>query len=495
MGLEIDRDHFADEEYQRFEERLEDNLRALRDVLARPGFGEGDQTLGAELELHLVDASGRPAPINREVLASAGDPRITLEADRFNLEVNARPVAAQGAPFSALAAELESALSNVRRAAAQHAARVATIGILPTLTERDLTGSALTDGNRYRALVAGINRLRQAPAPLNIQGVDSLSLDGTEFAFEGANTSFQIHIRVSPAAFARTYNAAQMATAPVLAAACNSPLFLGRRLWEETRIALFRQVTDIRTQLEPNDWRPARVSFGHGWVRRSALELFAESVALHPSLLPILGPEDPVKAAREGLVPELAELRLHQGTVWRWNRAVYDNADGGHLRIELRALPAGPTVTDMVANAALYLGVTAALSSMEDEMMAGFTFGHVLRNFYQAARFGLRAELLWPEAPGRMARPVDPPALIEALLPLAREGLLSMGVDAGEADTWLPIVAERARTGRTGARFQREVFDCMITSMSVENASRALLERYLAESESGRPVHEWPLPR
>jgi hypothetical protein len=202
-----------------------------------------------------------------------------------------------------------------------------------------------------------------------------------------------------------------------------------------------------------------------------------------------------MKAAVEGLVPELAELRLHQGTVWRWNRAVYDNADGGHLRIELRALPAGPTVKDMVANTALFLGLTAALSPIADEMMSGLTFGHALRNFYQAARFGLKAELLWPEAPGRMVRPVDPPALIEALLPLARDGLLLMGVDASEADIWLPIVAERVRTGRTGARFQREVFDDLVTSMSVESASRALLERYLAESESGRPVHEWPLPR
>jgi hypothetical protein len=290
-------------------------------------------------------------------------------------------------------------------------------------------------------------------------------------------------------------NAAQMATAPVLAAACNSPLFLGRRLWDETRVALFRQVTDDRAPVGQHDWRPHRVSFGHGWVRGSALELFAESVVLHPSLLPVLGPEDPIKAAREGRVPQLAELRLHQGTVWPWNRAVYDSADGGHLRIELRALPAGPTVADMVANAAFLVGLTVALAPIADEMMSGFTFGHALRNFYQAARFGLGAELLWPSAPNRMARPVEPAALIEELLPLAREGLLSMGVDADEADRWLPIVAERVRTGRTGARFQREVFDELMVSMPVEGASRSLLERYQAESESGRPVHVWPLPR
>jgi hypothetical protein len=495
MGIEIDRDSFDDGEYQRFEERLQDCLSALRDVLARPGFGQGDTTIGAELELHLVDAAGRPAPINRKVLAGTVDPRITLEVDRFNLEVNTRPVAAKGTPFSALAAELEGALREVRRAASQHAARAVTIGILPTLTERDLTESALTDGNRYRALVSGLKRLRQAPAPVRIEGDDSLSLDGANISIEGANTSFQVHLRVPPADFARTYNAAQMATAPVLAAACNSPLFLGRRLWDETRIALFRQVTDDRAYPGQHDWRPVRVSFGYGWVRRDAFELFAESVALHPSLLPVLGPEDPIKAAHAGLVPDLAELRLHQGTVWRWNRAVYDKADGGHLRIELRALPSGPTVTDMVANAALLLGLTVRLSHLADEMMAGFTFSHALRNFYQAARFGLRAELLWPEAPGRLVRPIDAPALLEALLPLARDGLLSMGVDAGEADRWLAVVGERVRTGRTGARFQREVFDSLAASMSGESASRGLLERYQAESESDRPVHEWPLPK
>jgi gamma-glutamyl:cysteine ligase YbdK (ATP-grasp superfamily) len=495
MGLEIQRDRFDEADYARFDERLRDSLTALDAVLARPHFGEGETTVGAELELDLVDGQGRPAPINRAVLAESLDPRVTLEIDRFNLEINSLPERLAGRPLTGLADGLRGALDELRRAAARHDARVVAIGILPTFTEADLQRAALTDGHRYRALSAGLRRLRAGDQyPVRISGEDQLSITSDDVTLEGANTSFQVHLRAAPRDFARLYNAAQIATGPVLAACCNSPLFLGHRLWEETRVALFRQAVDARGDSDGEDWRPARVSFGHGWVREGAAELFAESVALHEPLLPVLGPEDPLASVRAGGIPRLDELRLHQGTVWRWNRAVYDAAGGGHLRVEMRALPAGPTVADMVANAGFLLGLTLALAGELPARLPGFTFGHARRNFYQAARHGLDAQLVWADAPGGRVGLVRAAALAERLVPVARRGLVEGGVDDEEAAHWMEIIARRIASGQTGAAWQRRTLHHHGLSHPPHEAARRMLEDYLAAFEDGRPVHEWPRP-
>jgi hypothetical protein len=491
MGLEIERDRFDADDRKRFAARLCDSLQALEILLARPGFGEGPASLGAELELDLVDGDERPLLCNRQVLAATLDPRVTLELDRFNLELNTHPVPLAGAPFSALARELDDALRATARAAAIHGGRVVTIGILPTLTERDLRAPVLTDSPRYRALSAGIRQLRRDPFRVQIDGDDPLSLDVDDVTCEGANTSFQIHLRVAPAAFARTYNAAQLATGAALALAGNSPFFVGRRLWEETRIALFRQAVDDRRQAHEDDWRPARVSFGHGWVLKGAHELFAEAVALHTPLVPLCAEEDPLACVRAGGVPSLRELRLHHGTVWRWNRSVYDPVGGGHLRIELRALPAGPTVIDMMANAAFAVGLTLGLAPTADQLIHRITFGHARRNFYQAARFGLEAELLWPAEEPPSPRPLHARELLPRLLPVARRGLVDGGVDPDEADRLLTVVAARVAAGRTGARWQRQALEAARGALC---PFAALLREYRAHSSEGRPVHEWPWP-
>ncbi|MBM4361710.1 MAG: hypothetical protein FJ104_03440 [Deltaproteobacteria bacterium] len=259
MGMEIDRIEFTAEEHRAYEDKLRRDLAALRSVLARPGFGVGPSSLGAELELHLVDAAGRPVPDNQRVLARAADPRLTLEVDRFNLEVNSRPTPLAGRPFSALREDLGAALASVRAAAAPSGAEPALIGILPTLDDADLGPGALTAGLRYQALSRAIRRLRGEPLPLRIDGPDHFELVADNVTFEGANTSFQVHLRVDPADFARTYNAAQIAVAQAPALSTNSPLFFGKRLWEETRIAPFRQSVDAR---------PLRGARPHGEDRR-----------------------------------------------------------------------------------------------------------------------------------------------------------------------------------------------------------------------------------
>ncbi|QRK09120.1 glutamate--cysteine ligase [Archangium violaceum] len=493
MGLQIHKETFDAEDHERFARRLAESLEVLRTVLERPGFGVGPRTIGAELEMFLVDAAGFPLPVNRQVLSQTVDPRVTVEIDRFNLEVNLRPGPLAGRPFTALREEFESALAEVRRAAATQGARVAVTGILPTLREADLGSASLTGMPRYRALSAAIRNRRQEPLRVVIKGEDSLTLEWDDVSLEGANTSLQYHLRVDPADFARMYNAAQLATAPVLAVSSNSPFLVGRRLWDETRVALFRQAVDDRGESSSEAPQHGRVTFGHGWVRQGPLELFAESVALYSPLLPVLGPESPLECLAAGGLPRLDELRLHQGTVWSWNRAIYDPSGGGHVRIELRALPAGPSVVDMLANGALLLGLTLGLSDEVEALLPGIPFACARGNFLRASKEGLDAMLLWPERNAPSPRPVPAVALVERLLPVAREGLVGAGVAAEEADALLSIIQARLRAGCTGARWQRKMLARLEAHMPRQDALGALLERYMAHSTSGRPVHEWPM--
>lgn len=493
MGQDIEQEVFCEDDYRKFAEQLKHDLAALEVVLARPGFGAGEATIGMELELNLIDKESQPLPLNREVLSAVADSRVTLELDRFNLEINGSPVALRGRPFTALQAELTEVLARLDGAAQSFGGRIAMIGILPTLRTEHLQPEALTDAARYRALAAGLHRLRQGPLRLCIDGEEPLDLDWDDVTLEGANTSLQVHLRVAAADFADTYNAAQLAAAPVLASAGNSPLFLGHSLWPETRIALFRQAVEDRIDLPDAQWRPARVSFGHGWVRRSAYELFAESVLLHSPLLPVVSAEpDAVAAARAGKVPPVPALRLHHGTLWRWNRAVYDPHDRGHLRIELRSLPAGPTVLDMLANAAFALGLTLGLQPQINTLLSALTFGQARRNFYAAARYGLAAELLWPSTSIPSPQPVPAAELILQLLPLAQAGLESAGVASTEADSLLAVVAARVRSGQTGASWQRRTLAGLESRMPRTQALAAMLEQYLACAKTAAPIHSWP---
>jgi gamma-glutamyl:cysteine ligase YbdK (ATP-grasp superfamily) len=493
MGLEIDREYFEAHEYDAFRERLGDNVVALSELLQRPDFGLGDASVGAEIEFSLIDSAGQPLPINRAVLAAALDPRVCLEIDRFNLELNTLPLSLVGRPFTATVAEIEEAFARVNAAALPLGGRLAAIGILPTLRHADLQSPALTDAKRYRALSSAVRNLRKRPFQVEIDGEDRLLVACDDVTLEGANTSFQVHLRVAPQAFADTYNAAQIATAPVLAACGNSPIFLGCRLWEETRVALFHQAVDDRAP--GADWRPARVSFGHGWVREGIHELFAQNVALHEPFLPVLGDEDPIACVRGGGVPRLDELRLHNGTIWSWNRPIYDPGGGGHLRIELRALPGGPSIVDMAANAAVLVGLTLGMTAMAPWMTAALPFAYAQSNFYEAARRGLDAVLFWPSPHAPSPHPLPVAELIPMLLPIARDGLREVGVDEEEIETLVGIFAARAASRMTGAQWQRRQLEALGGGKPTPETLARMLELYLARTASGEPVHEWTIDR
>jgi hypothetical protein len=491
MGKDVDKEEFDEGDYARFTERLEQCLVALAQLLDRPGFGVGPATVGAELELFLIDRDARPLPHNEAIRAAAADPRVTLELSRFNLELNASPTALAGRPFTALGDELNALLDRVAGAARRHAGRPALIGILPTLRRADLGAGLMTDTPRYRALTSGLRRLRQDPARIQIAGDDPLELASEESALEGANTSFQVHLRVDPADFTRVYNAVQLATAPALAVSGNSPTFLGHRLWHETRIALYKQSVDDREGGVPRRGL-ARTALGTGWLRGGALELFTESVRLHRPLLPVTDEPASLADGTDGQAPPLAELRLHQGTIWRWNRAIYDPVGGGHLCIEMRALPAGPTMIDMMANAAFLIGLTLWLAEQDQQWTYALPFERADHGFYRAAQHGLEAELSWPAGRRDQIRTLPAAALVAELVPAARQGLAQAGVAGAEADRLLEVISARADCGQTGAAWQRAALAAAEREHGREQALAVMLGRYLQYADTGMPVHTWP---
>ena len=494
MGLCIARDQFTEEEFTRFGERLTQSLKALAHVLEQPGFGEGPLTIGAELELSIINSQGQAYPINRTLLHCSHDEHLQLELDRFNLEYNLSPVSLAGHPFSHVRAQLTHAIQSLERCAKGLGGRIIPIGILPTLCAEELDAPMMSDLPRYRALSAGLRRLREGPFCIHINGPEPLTVTCSDVTLEGANTSFQIHLRVNPQDFARVYNTAQLVTPIVLAISANSPIFLQHRLWEETRVALFKQAIDGRKMLE-HDWhQPARVSFGHGWVRHGAYELFAEAVGLHPPLLPIMSTEDPMDCVRRGQLPQLEELRLHQGTVWRWNRAIYDASANGHVRIEFRALPSGPTPIDMVANAAFLIGLTLGMHHHIDKFLHQFPFEYAHRNFYRSAEYGMEAMLVWPSESAHGLREISVCALAKELLPVAEQGLEECGVEKKEIHTMLNVIRDRLEARMNGARWQLYRLE-QYENRGYERptALTGMLEDYLRASHTGAPVSHWSL--
>jgi gamma-glutamyl:cysteine ligase YbdK (ATP-grasp superfamily) len=487
MGTEIDRTSFTREDYANFRAALDADLLQLRALLDRPGFGGGPGSLGAELEMYIVDAQGTPLHANQEIQEAADDPQLALELNRYNLEYNLSPRLLSKSPFTGLEQEILQRLEFLRGIAAQFGGRIVPIGILPTLDQSDFGAHCITDRKRYHALVRQLLLRRGGQFRIDIHGENPLEIEMADITLEGANTSFQVHYKVDPAHFADTFNAIQLVTPLAVAIGANSPTLFGHSLWHETRVPLFKQSIDTR-YVDRYSWNePPRVNFGQGWVRRDALELFTEVARIYPPLLPIC------QQGEEGVngVPPLSALRLHQSTVWLWNRPVYDDADGGHLRIEMRALPAGPTALDMVANAAFLIGLAEGLRPRINELLPAIPFGIAEYNFYRAAQHGLFARLVWPDASqsGYREQPVG--SVIRELLPVAARGLASIGIADGEAARYLDVIGHRLETCRTGAIWQRARLSALRKKLSAQESMHAMLEEFIDHSVTNKPVSEW----
>jgi hypothetical protein len=490
MGRDIQAIKISGEDRRKYRDKVRRSLDVFARMLRERLF-DADRTLvGQEIELNLVDEHGEPSMRNAEVLAAIADPAWATEVGQFNLEINVPPRQLDGDALAGLEQEVRDSLNAADAKARSVGSHLVMIGILPTLTEADVDEETMSANERYRVLNEQIFAARGEDMRIAIDGAEQLLTHADSITPEAACTSVQLHTQVSPDAFASYWNAAQAIAGPQVALAANAPFLFGRQLWHETRITLFEQATDTRPdELKEQGVRP-RVWFGERWIT-SVFDLFEENLRYFPALLPICEDEDPLSVLDDGGIPQLGEMSLHNGTIYRWNRPVYGVVDGTpHLRVENRVLPAGPTIADVMANAAFYYGLVRSLAEAQRPIWTQMSFATATENLHEAARHGLDAQLYWPGVGDTPAAEL----IVRRLLPLARDGLGRWGVSPAQADRLLGIVEQRCLTGQNGAVWQIATVAGLTEHAGVDRreALRQMTQRYIEHMHTNQPVHTWP---
>jgi len=492
VGEDVESRTFSRQDRQRYREKLRSCLDVFARMLSESKFDFERPLTGLEIEFNLIDAQQNPAMRNADVLRAIADDDFQTELGQFNIEVNVRPRSLIGTAAQELETELRSSLNAAESHAAGVGAHIVMIGMLPTLTPDHLTGESFSANPRYQLINEQIFAARGEDLHIVIDGVERLATYADSIAPEAACTSVQFHLQVSPQDYARTWNAAQCIAGVQLALGANSPFLFGKELWRETRVALFEQATDTRPlELKEQGVRP-RVWFGEHWIT-SVFDQFEENVRYFPALLPVCEDEDPAAVLARGDTPRLGELRMHNGTIYRWNRPVYDVFRGvPHLRVENRVLPAGPTVVDILANGAFYYGLLRTLADQDRPIWSQMSFAAASDNFEAGARRGIDAHLYWPglgEVPATEL-------VLRRLLPLAREGLAAWGVDSAISERLLGIIEKRCTTHQNGAEWQARMFheiDERTQPLDRRESLREMLRLYVEYMHTNEPVHTWPL--
>jgi Glutamate-cysteine ligase family 2(GCS2) len=489
MGREIQAIKFSGEDRRIYREKVRRSLDALARMLREHLFEDNPAQVGQEIELNLVDSQADPAMRNADVLDAIADPAWGVELGQFNLEINVPPRRLSGDALAELEQVIRDDLNAGDEKARGTGARLVMIGILPTLQKGHMHLGTLSASDRFRVLNEQIFAARGEDMPISIDGAEKLLTHTDTITPEAACTSLQLHLQVNPESFANYWNAAQAAAAVQVALGANSPFLFGRQLWHETRITLFEQATDTRPdELKEQGVRP-RVWFGERWIT-SVFDLFEENLRYFPALLPICEDEDPLAILDAGACPQLAEMSLHNGTVYRWNRPIYAVVEGRpHLRVENRVLPAGPSVADAVANAAFYYGLVRTLAEAQRPIWTQMSFATAGENLHEAARRGLDAHLYWP---GLGEVPVAD-LVLRRLLPLAREGLSRWSTNPAHADRLLGFIEQRCITGQTGAAWQIATAGAISGRGGADRqeALRRMTQRYIEHMHTNEPVHTW----
>lgn len=474
---------------RQFTKAVLNDLQALEKMLADDLMESGTLRIGAEQEMFLIDSSFHPAALSMQVIETANDSRLTTEIGQFNLEANLTPLRFAGDCLKKLENEINEITGIVRKCAKKFHADTILCGILPTIQMSDLTEKNLTPSPRYKELNRVLTALHGEERIVHIKGLDEIKLHLQDTFTEFCNTSFQIHLQVPNGEFVKYYNWAQAITAPVLASAVNSPLLLGHRLWHESRLALFQHSTDERSMIQQERSRPARVTFGRDWVKDSIIEIFHEDVARFRIILTRELEENSLETLKQGKIPQLRAWRMHNGTIWRWNRPCYGIMDGKpSLRIEARFLPAGPTVADEMANSAFFLGLMMALpEEFGDVTKLKMSFDDAKINFFGTARYGLKSQLTWIDGKNYPAQEL----ILKELAPRARRGLQSANVDSADIEKYLGILEERVSQEKTGAQWMLDSLSAMDKAAKQNVRLRTLTAAMLKHQKKGEPLHKW----
>jgi len=489
MGQDVEAREFTAEDRTLFRLKVRQCLDVFARMLSERDFSVEHPHIGIEIEFNLVDDQGDPALKNVEALEAIADDDFQTELGLFNIEINVPPNRIDGLGLHTLEQALRDDLNAAQARASQVGTHLVMIGILPTLRAEHFRRDSLSADARYHLLSDEILAARGEDIEIVIGGVDHLTATANSIIPEAACTSTQLHVQVEPEDFAPMWNAAQAIAAVQVAVGANSPFLVGKQLWHETRVALFEQATETRGPEQKAQGVRPRVFFGERWIT-SVFDLFEENVRYFPALLPVVDTEDPSQELDEGRIPALSELRLHNGTIYRWNRPIYDVAAGRpHLRIENRLLPAGPTVVDIMANAGLFYGLVKALGSQDRPVWSQFPFRVAEDNFHKAAVGGIETAIEWPSFGTVATRDL----VLRHLLPLAHAGLEQLGVDSAVRDRLLGVVEQRCITGRNGASWLIGEFEFQRrTAADRPSAMRAVTRRYEEFMHEGAPVHSWP---
>mgnify|MGYP000106119759 CR=1 FL=1 len=477
-----------EEQVQEFVKHLLEDMRALERMLEEGRFEIDKQRIGAEQELCLVDAYGKPALKSLDVLDELDDEQLTTELALFNMEINLKPLEFKGDALSRMEKQLHRKIDKIRKVMWGMQGNAILTGILPTIRKADLEPESMTPYQRYSALCKAINRLRGSEYELRIRGVDELLMKFDSPLIEASNTGFQVHLQVRPDNFVQKYNIAQAVTGPVLACAVNSPLLFGKRLWSETRVALFRQSIDTRKATDQMRDKNSRVTFGNKWVEENILEIYKEDIARYRVLLSSEVNENVSELLDEGKTPELRALQVHNSTVYRWNRPCYGINNGKpHLRIENRVLPSGPTITDEVANSALWLGLLIGMEDAYPDLTERLDFDDAKSNFFAASKMGLETHLKWLDGESWEASEL----LLKELMPIARDGLKKAELDTSDIDHYLSIVEKRIKSGQTGARWMSDSYSKLLKEVTKDQALVSIAMSTIKNQTKGEPVHKW----
>lgn len=479
---------------QKFVKSLLQDVNALEYMLENDWFESDVVRIGAEQEMVMVDKQTyKPSLVAMEALERMQQyPWVETELAKFNLETNLEPRIFEKDCFSRLEEENSSKLRKIQEVLDGMDTSIVLTGILPTLRKYHLEMENLTPKKRYFALMEALNRqLIGQSYELRIVGIDELLVKHSSPLLEACNTSFQVHLQVSPRDFVKMYNIAQALAGPMMAISANSPVVFGKRLWHETRIALFQQSLDTRTSHDHMRERSPRVSFGRDWLHDSILEIYRDDISRFRVLLSSDVDEDSMEMIKSNKVPKLRALQVHNSTVYRWNRPCYGISDNGkpHLRIENRILPSGPTVIDEVANACFWLGCMIGMADEVGDIMTKMSFADARDNFGKAAKFGIDSKFTWFND-----EKVSAENLILELLPISRKGLESRNVDAADIDRYLHIIEQRAVKNVTGARWMLRAYTKLAENTNTDEALSVLTATMIQNEQSNKPVHEWQLP-
>lgn len=482
-------------ELQKFTRSLLQDIKSLDYMLQNNWFEKGIHRIGAEQEMVLIDIQNyRPDPINIEVISKLEQyDWLDTELAMFNLETNFVPREFTGDCFSQMMEESTYQLKIIREALVPFNADLILTGILPTIRKSDLEDKFLTPKKRYLALMEAVRQQMTGDSfEFRLSGIDELMIKHDSPLLEACNTSFQVHLQVSPEQFAKFYNVSQALAGPVMAIAANSPLVFGRRLWHESRIAMFQQALDTRGSRANMRERSARVHFGRDWVNESILEIHKEDISRYRVLLAADVTEDSQHMISEGKVPKLSALQVHNSTVYRWNRPCYGISANGkpHLRIENRVFPSGPTAIDEIANSAFWLGCMVGLPTVVDDIRQKVSFADISDNFVKSAQFGIDSKFNWFDDQKIPAVEL----ILKELLPIARTGLKIQKVDDSDIDKYLGIIEDRAKSHMNGARWQLRAYTKLLEQTNRTEALTVMTSAMLKYQKKNTPIHKWKMP-